>query len=214
MVNSRNAGFLGIGACVVFWLALFILGSLRPSYSQSTNNISELGAIGTPNATLWNIVGFIIPGLCLAIAGRTIADSANANRSRIAGLAAWLLPLFAVGVAGQGLFPALMVDGVPVITSWHTKAHLITSLISGLAWVLGVLLLIRPMKRKSEWGHWYLVNIIAVLLAIVGSFGRGGGLPDGLVQRVVDAIVFAWYVLTSIKLIQVGGRKGKAPVAA
>ena len=101
-----------------------------------------------------------------------------------------------------------------MITSWHTRAHLIVSLISGIAWIVGVLLLVSPMKRNSEWHRSYLLNIVAVLLVIVGSFGRGGGLPDGVVQRVVDAIVFAWFVLMSIKLIQVGGRKRIAPVAA
>ena len=99
-----------------------------------------------------------------------------------------------------------MVNGVPVITSWRTRTHLIISLISGFAWLIGVLLLIAPMRRNPEWSRWYLINIAAVLLAIVGSFGRGGGLPDGLVQRVVDAIVFAWFVVVSIKLIQVSGK--------
>ena len=205
MVSSRKAGFLGVATCVVFWLALLILGSLRPAYSQSINDISELGAIGTPNATLWNIVAFIVPGLCLAVVGRVIADSVKTSRARLGRLATWLLPLFGIGVAGQGLFPALMVNGVPVLTSWHTRTHLITSLISGLAWVVSVLLLISPMKRKSDWGRWYLINIVAVLLVIAGSFGRGGGLPDGLVQRIVDAIVFGWFFLMSIKLIRTGG---------
>ena len=97
-----------------------------------------------------------------------------------------------------------MANGVPVITSWHTRTHLIISLISGFAWLVGVLFLIAPMRRNAEWGRWYLINIAAVLLAIIGSFGRGG-LPDGLVQRVVDAIVFAWFVIISIKLIRDGG---------
>jgi hypothetical membrane protein len=202
MVNNRGAGILGIAGVVVFWVGMIILGSLRDSYSQSVNDISELGALGTPNATVWNVLGFIIPGFCLAVVGRAIADAINTNRARSGQVAAWLLPLFGLGVAGQGLFPALMVNGVPVITSWHTRTHLIVSLISGIAWLMGVLFLIAPMKRNSEWNRWYLINIAAVLLVIVGSFGRGGGLPDGLVQRVVDAIVFAWFVLMSIKLIQ------------
>jgi hypothetical protein len=99
-----------------------------------------------------------------------------------------------------------MANGVPVITSWRTRTHLIISLISGFSWLIGVLLLITPMRRNPKWGRWYLINIAAVLLAILGSFGRGSGLPDGLVQRVVDAIVFAWFVIVSIRLIQASGK--------
>jgi hypothetical membrane protein len=203
MINSRIAGSLGIAGCVVFWVGMLILGSLRESYSQSVNDISELGAIGTPNAAVWNVVGFIVPGLCLAVAGTAIAFTIGTKQGRSGRVAAWLLPLFGLGVAGQGLFPALMENGFPVITSWHTTAHLIISLVSGFAWMVGVLFLIAPMRRNSEWNRWYLINIAAVLLAIVGSFGRGAGLPDGLVQRAVDAIVFAWFIIMSIKLIRV-----------
>jgi hypothetical membrane protein len=188
---------------------MFILGSFRESYSQSVNDVSELGAIGTSNATLWNVVGFIIPGLCLAVVGRALARTIGAGQERAGRVAASVLPLFGLGVAGQGLFPALMANGVPVIVSWHTRTHLIVSLVSGLAWMVGALCLIAPMRRNSEWGRWYLINIAAVLLAIAGSFGRGGGLPDGLVQRLVDAIVFAWFVTMSIKLIQ-ASRKSMA----
>ncbi len=209
-INSRIAGILGIAGCGVFWAGMFILGSLRDSYSQSVNDISELGAIGTANAVVWNLVGFIVPGLCLAVAGRAIAGTIDTSRRGSGRVAAWLLPLFGLGAAGQGLFPALMANGVPVITSWHTRVHLIISLISGLAWMIGVLCLIAPMRRNSEWSRWYLVNIAAVFLAIAGSFGRGGGLPDGLVQRVVDAVGFAWFVIMSIKLIQ-DSRKSVAP---
>jgi hypothetical protein len=125
---------------------MIIFGSLRSSYSQSLNDISELRAIGTPNAAAWNVVGFMIPGLCLAIAGRSIARAIGANRSRSGRMAAGLLPLFGVGVAGQGLFPALMTNGIPVITSWQTRTHLIISLLSGVAGLVGVLLLTGPMS--------------------------------------------------------------------
>ena len=75
MINSRIAGILGIAGAVVFWVGMLIFGSLRESYSQSVNDISELGAIGTPNAALWNVVGFVVPGFCLAVVGRAIADT-------------------------------------------------------------------------------------------------------------------------------------------
>jgi hypothetical membrane protein len=207
-VNDRNAGIVGVAACVIFWTGMLVLGALRPSYSQWTNDISELGAIGTPNAVVWNIVGFIIPGLCLAFVSRRLGIAIDSEGTRSGRLATWLLPLFGVGVAGQGLFPALLENGAPVIMSWHTRVHLIISLVSGLAWVSGLLLLIMPMRRNADWRSLYVANVAAVLLVIVGSFGRGSGLPDGLVQRIVDAVVFTWFLLMSVRLVQLGTRKG------
>jgi hypothetical protein len=204
-MNSRNAGFLGVGACVVFWLALLIFGSLRPSYSQSDKRHERIGCDWYAECDAVEICGIHPSGLVLSGSRQGDCRSASAIRTRLARLTTWLLSPYLELGRRSGVFPALIVNGVPVIASWHTRAHLIVGLISGIAWVVGILLLIIPMKRNPEWGRWYLVNVAAVLLVIVGSFGRGSGLPDGLVQRVVDAIVFAWFALMSIKLIQVGG---------
>src|SRR5215471_19031432 len=66
-----------------------------------------LGAIGTPNAVVWNIMGFIVPRICLAVVGRAIAETIDTKQGRSGRVAAWLLPLFGLGAASQGLFPAL-----------------------------------------------------------------------------------------------------------
>jgi hypothetical membrane protein len=55
-MNLRQVGFLGIAAWVVFWSASFVFAAFRPSYSHVVNTISELGAVGTPHATAWNII--------------------------------------------------------------------------------------------------------------------------------------------------------------
>jgi hypothetical membrane protein len=142
MITSRNAGFLGIGACAVFWSAVMVFGALRPTYSHSANTISELGALGTSNATLGNLVGFIGPGLLLAVAGSAIAVSVNSKPSLSDTVARWLLVVSGLAIAGQGFIAAEMANGVAVVTSWHTRGHFIMSLISGLAWIIGALLLV------------------------------------------------------------------------
>src|SRR4051812_9028595 len=141
MITSRNAGFFGIAACVLFVAAVLMFGALRPSYSHAKNTISELGALGTPNAAPWNVIGFIVPGLLLAVAGGAIAVSVGSNRSRTHTIARWLLVVSGLAIAGQGIFAAEMANGVAVVTSWHTKAHFIMSLISGITWIIGALLL-------------------------------------------------------------------------
>jgi hypothetical membrane protein len=70
---TRRIGFLGVGAWAWFWVATVVFGALRPSYSHVANTISELGAVGTPNATAWNVLGFMLPGVLIAITGAAIA---------------------------------------------------------------------------------------------------------------------------------------------
>jgi hypothetical membrane protein len=67
MIRRRTAGFLGIAAAVICWSALWVFGALRPSYSHTANAVSELGALGFPLALPWNLMGFIAPGILLAI---------------------------------------------------------------------------------------------------------------------------------------------------
>ena len=207
MITTRNAGFLGIGACVVFWSGVLIFGALRPSYSHSANTISELGALETSNAALWNLVGFVVPGLLLAVAGNAIAVSVGSTRSGSHTLARWLLVVSGLAIAGQGVIPAAMANGVAVVTSWNTRGHFIMSLISGIAWIIGALLLAAPMKRNPDWRGWRTINVALVLFAVAGVFTLQGTLPDGLAQRIVDAIYFAWFVCMSLRLVQLGGKR-------
>jgi hypothetical membrane protein len=176
-----------------------VFAALRPSYSHSTNGISELGALGTPQALLWNVVGFMGPGVLLAITGKAIADSigTSSGSARVAG---WLLVAFGLTAAGQGLFPASMTGGTVLVT-WHTRTHLIVSLISGVTWIAATLLFIAPMRRDSGWRGWHFVNAAAVLLVIANALIASRFVPYGLAQRLGDAIVFGWFAGASLKLV-------------
>jgi len=211
MTKTNVAGFLGIAACVEFWGASFALGALRPSYSHLVNTISELGARGTPNATAWNIVGFIVPGLLLASAGGGIAQSIGREKTVLKTVSSVLLILSGLAIAGQGVIPAEMTNGVADITSPYTRGHFISSLISGAAWAIGVLLLSGAMKRSPEWRALRLISIGLVLLTLVASIALRGALPDGLAQRLGNALFFTWFVLASLKVIRL--RSDRSAVA-
>ena len=129
-MNRRQIGIVGIAAWILFWSASIVFGALSPSYSPVVNTISQLGAIGTPHATLWNVFGFIIPGILLAVVGAVIACAANLTPSFSRALATILLALSGLAVAGQGLMPAAMANGVADVSSASTRGHFISSLIS------------------------------------------------------------------------------------
>ena len=85
------------------------------------------------------------------------------------------------------------------------------SSISGIAWIIGALLLVAPMKRNPDWRGWRIISVTLVLMAVAGVFTLQGKLPDGLAQRIVDAIYFVWFVSMSFRLIQLGDKRSAAP---
>ncbi|HEY7674617.1 MAG TPA: DUF998 domain-containing protein [Burkholderiales bacterium] len=201
-MNSRRIGFLGIGAWVLFWAASVALGAFRPSYSHVANTISELGAVGTPYATAWNVLGFIIPGALLAIVGAAIARAANTTPSLSRTLATALLVLSGLAIAGQGVMPAEMANGVADVTSASTRGHFISSLVSGAAWAVGALMLVGPMRRNPGWRGLHVVSVMLVVLALVAAFALRGTLPDGLAQRIGNGFFCIWFVVMSLKLVR------------
>ena len=200
-----------MAAWLLFWSASVLLSALRPSYSHTTNTISELGAIGTPNATLWNVFGFMVPGILLAVTGATIAHAANAERSASRTLAMGLLLLSGLAIAGQGVMPAAMTNGIADVTNPSTRAHFISSLISAAAWALGALLLVRPMSRNPSWRSLHLVSPALVVMTLVAAIGLRGLVPDGLAQRIGNAGFCAWFILMSWRLVRLGKRGAAAP---
>ncbi|HEY5808992.1 MAG TPA: DUF998 domain-containing protein, partial [Povalibacter sp.] len=101
---ARNAGIL---ATALFWTALPAAAALYPGYSHYTKAVSELGAFGAPHALAWNLAGFVLPGILLAICGSGVALAVDGRRTPLF----WLLVLSGLSLAGAGVFPAEMHDG-------------------------------------------------------------------------------------------------------
>lgn len=200
MLNHRYAALSGMVAGILCWSAMFAFAAMRPSYSHAVNAVSELGAIGSPNAVLWNLIGFITPGLLLAISGAALAASISPKGWKSA--ACWSLIISGLAFAGTGVFPADMRDGAVLVTSASTRGHFIMSLIHGIAWVIAAALLVPSMKRSADWRGWHIANVALVLLVLVALFGLRGRLSDALVQRVAGLLYFAWFFVLSFRLFQ------------
>ena len=209
-MNRRTVGYLGLGSIALFWCASLIFGALRPSYSHAVNTISELGAAGTQYSVLWNLIGFGLFGVLLAFVGAIIAREVLRTPSVLRTAATALLVISGLAVAGQGLFPAEMVNGVADVTSSSTRAHFVSSLISAAAWILGALLLVRPMSRTPDWKGLHIVSVVLVVLVIVASFVLREALPDGLAQRIGNALFSLWLVVMSVRLLSLDGTSHSA----
>ena len=188
----------GVLANVIFWGALFAFAALYPGYTHSHKAISELGAFGAPNALAWNLVGFIIPGILLALCGSAIAIRVDGQRTALY----WLLILSGLGFSGAGIFPAEMRDGSPAMDSAWTMGHIIMSFVSGIPWIIASAILVQHVKRSPKWQRFTRICLILTLLAIASLVTNiaGRGLPllaenPGLVQRIAFAFYFAWFLI-------------------
>jgi len=195
-IGSRRAA---VAAAVVFWPALFAFAAMYPGYSHYTRAISGLGAFGAPHALAWNVIGFVVPGLLLAWCGGGVALAIQDRRRSLF----WLLVISGLAFAGAGVFPAEMRNGVPVMQSGWTAAHVVIISASGLPWVVGALLLIGRVRRSQRWRHLTVATIGLAILAVAGLGTNivSGSIPvladaPGLAQRIAFGAYFAWFLFT------------------
>jgi hypothetical protein len=203
-VTERQAGVAGVVAFAIFWVALFAFGAARSDYSHFTKAVSELGVIGAPHALAWNLIGFVVPGILLAICGAGLATAIDGRK----GALWWLLVISGMGFAATGV-PAEMYNGSPLMQSPLTLGHVLASFLAGIPWAIATFLLVIRAKHNPNWGHLRLVGAVLALLCTFGLLARG--LPafeyqPGLGQRVGFVAYFAWYLVMSIHLLYAAAR--------
>ena len=200
-MTERRAGLAGILAFLAFWTALFAFAAARSDYSHSTKAISELGVIGAPHALAWNLIGFIVPGVLLALCGAGLATAIDGKRR----LLWWLLVASGLGFAGTGIFPAEMHNGSPLMQSPLTIGHILATFVSAIPWMIAAFLLVLRGKHKPDWPHLRAVALVLALVGLLGVFARA--LPafeyrPGLGQRAAFVPYFAWYLVMSFYLLR------------
>lgn len=200
-MSDRTAALVGIAGCILFWVSLFLFGAMRPEYSQQTKAVSELGVFGAPHSLLWNLIGFIAPGLCLALSGGAIARSVQRAQRR--SVSYWLLVASGLGFAATGIIPAEMRDGSPTLESPYTIGHIIMTFVSAVPWIVATFLMASPMKRNADWRAVSNVSLALGFIAIACFGLRVTTVLPGVAQRISFAVYFAWFFIMSIHLLRV-----------
>lgn len=218
-MTEKLSGVAGIAAVVVFWTALFGFAAVYPGYTHSHKAISELGAFGAPHAWAWNLIGFIAPGVLLAICGAGLATAIEVSGRRTA--VYWLLIMSGLGFAGTGIIPTEMRQGSPFMQSPFTLGHVVMTLLSGIPWTIAALLVVGQVKRNPAWLR--LRNISVILAgACVAGFALNlvaGSVPvlahrPGLAQRISFGIYFTWFLIMSVHLLGVVPRTSHVSATA
>lgn len=194
-MTNKHYSIIGILAVVIFWSAYFIIANQRPEYSYLTKAISELGSVDVSNKWIWNISGYIVPGILIAIFGYGLYKSLATEKSN-------RLALFGITLSGlfmtlSGIFPGDFEDRQSTTMLLHT----IGSFGSYLFFLVGAFTYPKLMKTSQYWKNAIKPTIIITLLTIVFG-GWAFVFPNipALGQRIVFGFYFLWIIFVAYKL--------------
>ncbi len=203
----------GVIGPVLFWVVLMVEGVTRPGYNAWQTQGSYLSLT---NQGWEQITNFLVFGvLCIAYA---IGLRRTWPTGRASLWGPLLIGLFGVGMLALGIFVTDPGDGYPPgtplqtsPTTWHGLTHGLTGLVvvnivlPAACFVFSRRFLADPRHRRWGTYAWLtgaLILIISIPTTIGLPFAYRAGFPviDGLTQRIVITLGWAWLALTTLHL--------------
>jgi hypothetical protein len=193
---------IGIGYCLAI---IVVMHFLRPDYNPTRNTISEY-AIG-PYGILM-ISGLFALGLgSFAVVIGLYQGLSQPARSWVGLL---LLGLWAVGTIVGAIFPTDL-QGAPKTPSG--SIHGTASFLSIIGLVSGTIALSRRFKKDERWKPFHrtalilsLVMLLTFIISVVGFILLSDFV--GLIQRILIAAMFTWFLLTAARLRSIAIESG------
>jgi hypothetical membrane protein len=183
----------GIVGPILFTAATLICAGLRTDYSHIHHFISELGATGTPNAKLMNLMGFIPSGIMIASFGLSL--TLLLPKKFLARFGSVLITIFGLGMTVVGFFSCD--EGCPREGSLENNIH---DQISGpifLCAILGSFILGFTFRRLPYWKKFWLYSIVSSILSLVFLIALVNSLDSytftGTWQRLLLLTLFLWF---------------------
>ena len=185
----KRSGAAALLAAGLFLAALAGFGGVLEGYSHATHPPAFLGARGVPGAVLFNLIGFVLPGLLGVVVMGGVRRRLDAARWP-ARIGSWLWLLSALAFAMQGLLPLDPAD----MDASGSRLHASAWTVWWLAFVPGGLLLALGLAPIS-WRPLRMTASIGALLLPLLALYAPLGMSVGVSQRVALAVWFACLVV-------------------
>ena len=192
---ARYAGICGLLACAVSVATAIIGGQADQNYSNWSQFISELGAVGALQRNLVNFAGFLPTGLLLF--GFVLFGHSSFPPAKNAVLGWWLMTGAAIGYLTAALFPCD--EGCPATGSMQQTVHNTAGIVQYIGVFLGLLLIARAEQSLS----WLRpISLIAAAAVLSGFIMMTVDLDlRGMWQRVAEVAIFGWVAVVSVHLL-------------
>lgn len=188
------------GAALLFAGCVIAFGSALEGYSQTLHPIALLGAQGIAHAPVFNLAGFVLPGLLLAFVGWRLREAQPANAPWSLRIGAWLVMLSALAFAMQGVSRLDPQD----LEAASSRLHASVWTLWWVAFAAGAILIAIGRWRGSggplpAWTG-LLAATALVMLALLGPLA----MPAAVAQRAAFAVWFLWWLVLARAARQAG----------
>ena len=198
--HQKILAICGIIAPIIFAIIVIIAGLLRPDYSHLTNFVSELGAVGAPNAIIQRI-NFVLVGILIVAFTFGLHRGIGDGKGSIIG--PLLIAIFGLSALVSGIFSTDPIQP----GSFSEIMHQMSSAIGSTAAIIAFFIISERLGKDILWRRYRYFSIVIAFVAIVVSLVGVGvlgvlGVP-GLAQRLFLAMLFLWIEVMAIRLFQI-----------
>ncbi|HLD52429.1 MAG TPA: DUF998 domain-containing protein [Sediminibacterium sp.] len=194
-MTNKTYAIIGISATILFWATYIIMSNLRPEYNLFHKAVSELGSLDAPNKWIWNIFGYILTGILIAVYSFGLFKNiTNGQGSKLPLISFVLSGLF---MSLSGIFPGDFDNRQSTTMLLHT----VGSFGSYLFFLFGAFTSPKQMKQSEYWKKSIRPTLIFTWLTILfGSWPFIFTSYPSLGQRVVFFFYLLWIFYTAIQL--------------
>ena len=213
----RLGAYAGISIPILFTILVIIESSLRPGYSQISDEISLLGVGSYQQIQNFNFIVSGILSLVFAF-GLTRAINENSLHKKRRLLGALILFGFGIIVAGVSLLLASPYPESSSIAIHFYYIHTIFSLFAFVSAIFAQFLTWRALtvvKNIQNWKSFRTFSLISGIISVallILFLVTSSSTFDGLTERLFAAVVLLWIELGGIKLLNLT-RKNTLPAA-
>lgn len=181
-------------ATLVALVPVLLFARRRPGYSHVRQTISELGEAGARDEKRVAMFAFAPAGhalwLFLAVLAFAVPELAD-------GPGLWLFALLGAAYVGAAMFPCD--PGAPLWGTWRNNIHNLVAGLGYLGALAGMIELGRVMEDIPSLQAIAAISKTGGQAALFGVFLLSFPSPvRGLIQRVVEAIFYAWILLVAV----------------
>ena len=195
-MSRRVIGVVAVATPFWFLAVYLIMAGMRPDYSYLTRMISELGSIHAPHRWFWNVLGFILPGLAIALLGAGLKAEFRGT-GRLAVVPGFAIMASGLTMALSGIFSANMAN----MSAPTTIVHLTVSTISYVAFLIAGLWLPFIFRKHDTWRWLTWPSPVLAIASILPMLLVPNSAP-GVAQRIIFACMLVWIALVGYGLMR------------